>query len=179
MSQFGFSKEEKGYSVSEVDKYIQRLQEEYRNAVEWSNEIEKKAEAGTDVSFSEENSSLRKENEKLSSDCRLLASKLRELMDKNSQAQREASSRILDEAQEKASLIIRNAELKSASILEKAEKECQSIIEDAAVRIEEIKKEVHALHEEKCAVKADIDELTAMKNELRRRVEEALKLIDI
>lgn len=39
-----FNIEEKGYSVEEVDKYIDMLQQEYENAVAWGEEMEAKFE---------------------------------------------------------------------------------------------------------------------------------------
>ena len=39
-----FNLEEKGYSVEEVDKYIEMLQQEYENAVAWGEEMEAKFE---------------------------------------------------------------------------------------------------------------------------------------
>ena len=42
MAKINFSLEENGYSVREVDKYIDLLQTEYNNALSWGEEMEKK-----------------------------------------------------------------------------------------------------------------------------------------
>ena len=117
MAEYGFSTEEKGYSIPEVDRYIQRLQAEYINAVEWSNEIERKAEESEKGISSGEIETLRRENEKLTSDCRLLAARLRELMqnEEQSESSKEDAQRILAEAQKSAEEIIRGAEEKAAA----------------------------------------------------------------
>lgn len=44
MSNVGFSIVDGGYSPQEVDRYIEMLQQEYRNAVAWGQELESKLE---------------------------------------------------------------------------------------------------------------------------------------
>lgn len=201
MAQFGFKTEEQGYSISEVDRYILRLQEEYRNAVEWSNEIEKKSEGSLN-----EIDALRIENERLNSDCRILAAKLREIMQSEQQiesnmedaareaskivenAERNASSivssaqahsaQVIASAHEKAEILIREAEGKSASILQKAESECQSIIFDATKKIEEVNAEIAHLNDERKKLTDEMDGLLSLKENMVARVEEAKKLLN-
>lgn len=200
MSQFGFKTEEHGYSISEVDRYILRLQEEYRNAVEWSNEIEKKSE-----SSSNEIDMLRRENEKLNSDCHLLAAKLREIMQSEQKiennmenaareaaeiienAERNASSiissaqahsaQVIASAHEKAEGVIGEAEAKSASILQKAENECQSVIFDATRKIEGLNAEITHLSDERKKLSDEMNGLISLKEDMLARVEEAKKLL--
>ncbi|MGN1118478.1 MAG: hypothetical protein ACI4RU_07680 [Acutalibacteraceae bacterium] len=196
MSQYGFSTEENGYSIPEVDTYIQRLREEYQNAVEWSKEVEKNMKDNFDPSalsaeneklkkeaesLEENNKALRKENERLNSDCRILAAKLRELLSNNANIEnaKEAASSVVAGAQEQAARAVRSAEEKAASILRTAEKECQSIIHDATQRIEELKAELHSLEEEKAAAEAEIRNMTAFRDDIRNRLDRVKELLDI
>ncbi|MGN1348621.1 MAG: DivIVA domain-containing protein [Acutalibacteraceae bacterium] len=182
MSQYGFSTEENGYSIPEVDTYIQRLREEYQNAVEWGKEKEKNAKDNYDPSaLSAENEKLKKENERLNSDCRILAAKLRELLANNANIEnaKEAAASVVAGAQEQAARAVRSAEEKAASILRTAEKECQSIIHDATQRIEELKAELHSLEEEKAAAEAEIRNMTAFRDDIRNRLDRVKELLDI
>lgn len=200
MSKYGFKTEENGYCIEEVDLYIQRLQEEYRNAVEWSNELESNAKennAGENINedifrLQSENESLKAENTKLISDCRLLASRLKKLLcrcNNNGLAEKDAAD-IIDGAHRRANEIIADAESKAAhilekagqktdSILEKVEDECQSIINDATLRIEETKAEIGTLYERKDCLACEIDSLIAVRDELTQRIEQAKHLLDI
>lgn len=182
MSQYGFSTEENGYSIPEVDTYIQRLREEYQNAVEWGKEIEKNVKDNYDPSaISAENEKLKKENERLNSDCRILAAKLRELLSNNANIEnaKEAAASVVAGAQEQAAHAVRSAEEKAASILRTAEKECQSIIHDATQRIEELKAELHSLEEEKAAAEVEIRNMTAFRDDIRNRLDRVKELLDI
>lgn len=182
MSRYGFSTEENGYSIPEVDTYIQRLREEYQNAVEWGKEIENNMKDNFDPSaLSAENEKLKKENEKLNSDCRILAAKLRELLSNNANIEnaKEAAASVVADAQEQAAQAVRSAEEKAASILRTAEKECQSIIHDATQKIEELKAELHSLDEEKAAVKSEISNMTALRDDIRVRLDRVKELLDI
>ena len=206
MSQFRFNTEENGYSVAEVDRYITRLQDEYRNAVEWSNEIEKRAEEAEKNNRSQEVQTLRTENEKLNSDCRLLAARLRELMQFQSEAEesKEETARqaneiinnaqnnaaaiisgaqahaeqIVGAAREQASAAIRDAEGKSAAILEKVENECQTLLLDATQKIEALKNEFDSLNETKKRVSDELGNLISARDKFKGRIEEAEKLLD-
>lgn len=206
MSQFRFNTEENGYSVAEVDRYITRLQDEYRNAVEWSNEIEKRAEEAEKNNRSQEVQTLRTENEKLNSDCRLLAARLRELMQLQSEAEesKEETARqaneiinnaqnnaaaiisgaqahaeqIVGAAREQASAAIRDAEGKSAAILEKVENECQTLLLDATQKIEALKNEFDSLNETKKRVSDELGNLISARDKFKGRIEEAEKLLD-
>lgn len=134
MSQFGFSTETNGYSIEEVDRYVTRLKQEYRNAVEWSNEIEKKAEESKKDSLSAQQADeLRNENEKLRADCRLLAAKLRELIQQNDnpeKAKQEADSILLG-ARRDAAAIITDAERNAEAITAAARRDADSVVADA------------------------------------------------
>lgn len=206
MSQFRFNTEENGYSIAEVDRYITRLQDEYRNAVEWSNEIEKRAEEAEKNNHSQEVQTLRAENEKLNSDCRLLAARLRELMQLRNEAEeskaetaRQAdeiinnaqnnaaaivsgaqahAEQIVGAAREQASAAIRDAEGKSAAILEKVENECQALLLDATQKIEVLKSEFDSLNESKKRVSDELGNLISARDRFKGRIEEAEKLLD-
>ncbi len=80
MTQMNFRIDTYGYATEEVDKYIDMLQSEYNNAVQWGNEIERQLEEmkSTGEVYAE-NERLKRENEKLLSDCKLLAGKLKSL----------------------------------------------------------------------------------------------------
>lgn len=161
MAKYSFKIEEYGYSVSEVDRYIHRLQEEYVNAIEWGNELENSV--NTDE-LSNENKKLRHNVEALTSDCHLLAAKLKDIMDNRPD--------LSDEP-------IKNAEKKVASIIELAEKECQSIISDAELRTETIKKELDLLASEKSKLISELKSLRTAKENILEKIKQAKTILDV
>lgn len=161
MAKYSFKIEEKGYSISEVDRYIERLHEEYINAVEWGNELESSL---NEDYLSSENKRLKQNVEALTSDCHLLAAKLKSFMD--------SRQSLSDEP-------IVNAEKKVASIIELAEKECQSIISDAESRTEAIKKELDVLATEKGKLIAELKSLKAAKEDILEKIRQAKSILDI
>ncbi len=167
MAQFDFTVQENGYSISEVDRYIQLLQAEYRNAVEWGREMEQKAGEAGEKSSSDENETLKEEIKRLTSDCRTLASKLREFM------QSADSERTFKEAEAKASCVIEAAQEKAAQVIEKAEKECASIIADAESRVETLKKEIAILNKEKSGLAKDVNALGGEKESILSLIKKA------
>ncbi len=78
MAQVNFGLVEQGYSPYEVDHYIEMLQQEYKNAVGWSEELEGQLEA---IKLEHEKTKavlaeMKAKNEQLLRDCRALAVKL-------------------------------------------------------------------------------------------------------
>ncbi len=168
MASLRFSIVEKGYSMSEVEKYIEMLQSEYSNAVEWSNEIEKKLDGIKSApAYEAEISMLRDENEKLLSDCKLLASKLRKMTGNP----KESDS-------EKADEVITAANIKAESIIDEARKNCDSLIENANARLEQLKAETEKLSRQKARLESEAAKLNEMKSEVLNRLEQAMSILD-
>lgn len=169
MSQLQFSTEEQGYSKAEVERYIEMLQSEYTNAVEWSNEIEKKFEEYR--SGNSELERLKAENEKLLGDCRLLASKLRNMSTQNAESAPAASS-------DKADEIISNAEIRAQEIIDAAYKSQEQIISDISGRIIESQNELSTLSKEKEVLSAEIEKLENIRQLISERISKAKELLN-
>lgn len=163
MAQMKFKTEANGYSVEEVDRYIEMLQTEYNNAVQWSNEIEKQLENSDSVTetFSE-NERLKKENERLLSDCKLLASKLKSLSEPTEK-----------EAEKTAACDSDTAKIVNG-IISAANKKAQDIVNEAyktqdmifANRISSAQHELDELIERKKKAESELSELVRLKKEI-------------
>lgn len=163
MAQMKFKTEANGYSVEEVDRYIEMLQAEYKNAVEWSNEIERQLEDGNSVTEAySENERLRKENEKLLSDCKLLASKLKAL------------SEPVEKETEKPDVSDPDTAKIVNGIISAANKKAQDIVNEAyktqdlifSNRISSVQRELDELNEQKRKTESELHELTKLKREI-------------
>lgn len=171
MSQLHFSIEEHGYSKTEVDKYINMLQNEYTNAVEWSNEIERQFEEYRNSNTELEK--LKKENEKLLGDCKLLASKLRSM---NTSHEEISQSGIAD-AKEKSDEIIKDAQLRAKEIIDSAYKSQEQIISDISGSIIDSQAQLGVLAKEKESLSAEIEQLKSIKQNLADRIAKAQELL--
>lgn len=108
MASVNFSTVENGYSPSEVDKYIDMLQEEYNNAVEWGQEMEKNLEE--------------------------LKTQMKDLgvyftIDENNQ--NEVIDRVFSELTATVNKVKADAETKSKEIIEKANEKSRTIVRQA------------------------------------------------
>lgn len=168
MSQLRFSIEEQGYAKAEVERYINMLQSEYTNAVEWSNEIEKQFEEYKNSNSELEK--LKKENEKLLGDCRLLASKLRSMNTPDEGMSAEANG--------KAEEIIRNAQVRAQEIIDSAYKSQEQIISDISSSIIDSQNQLGALSKEKDALSAEIEKLESIKRGIAERIAKAQELLN-
>lgn len=171
MSQLRFNVEEQGYAKSEVERYIAMLQSEYTNAVEWSNEIEKQFEEYKNGN--QELESLRKENQKLLGDCKLLALKLRDMNSHETETITAA-----DSSKEKAEEIIRNAEIRAQEIIDSAYKSQEQIISDISGSIIDSQNKLGALAKEKDALTSEIEKLESIKQLIAERISKAQALLD-
>ncbi len=118
MAKINFSLEENGYSVREVDKYIELLQAEYSNAVAWGEEMEKK------LSMLEEN--------------------VKDLgmyftIDENNQ--NEVIRRVFEELTATVERVKQNAEQKAQEIIENANEKSRNIVRQAMENSVEIRTE--------------------------------------
>lgn len=118
MAKINFSLEENGYSVREVDKYIELLQAEYSNAVAWGEEMEKK------LSKLEEN--------------------VKDLgmyftIDENNQ--NEVIRRVFEELTATVERVKQNAEQKAQEIIENANEKSRNIVRQAMENSVEIRTE--------------------------------------
>lgn len=115
MSEINFTVTERGYDITEVNKYITMIQQEYANAVAWGEEMEKKYEElkksvddyGLYFTISEENQS------------DVIANVFSELSKTVAQSKAEADRRnreIIESAQEQAREIKRQAMENSVEI---------------------------------------------------------------
>lgn len=115
MAKINFSLEENGYSVREVDKYIDLLQTEYNNALSWSEEMEKKLQKleenikdlGMYFTIDEDN-----QNEVI----RRVFEELTATVEKVKQNAEEKAQQIIDAANEKSRNIVRQAMENSVEI---------------------------------------------------------------
>ncbi len=167
MAQMNFKIEANGYAVEEVDRYIAMLQSEYQNAVQWSNEIEKQLDDGKAITDAYiENERLKKENEKLLSDCKFLATKLKAL---NEQAGRNTVS-----ADDKPNDYDFDTAKVVNGIISAANKKAQDIVSEAyktqdmifAGRISSAKSELDEIEEKKKTATSELDELNRLKDEI-------------
>lgn len=168
MKKVTFTTEAFGYSFEEVDRYIQMLQSEYENAVQWANELEK------DLKFEKESSRLLGENvdklvaekEKLHADCKILASKLKEM----TTAQPEEK---VNDAGVKATV---------NDILAAANQRAKEIVDDAyemqntifSSKLSDAKKELEELESRKKKVEADIANYERFVHALEKSLQQAL-----
>ena len=115
MAKINFSLEENGYSVREVDKYIDLLQTEYNNALSWGEEMEKKLQKleenikdlGMYFTIDEDN-----QNEVI----RRVFEELTATVEKVKQNAEDKAQRIIDAANEKSRNIVRQAMENSVEI---------------------------------------------------------------
>ena len=115
MANISFSIQQEGYSVEEVDKYIELLQQEYQNAIAWGEEMEAKLaeiensvkELGMYYTIDEEN-----QNEVI----KKVFSQLTEAVNKTKKAAEEKANEIIEKATEKSRLIVRQAMENSVEI---------------------------------------------------------------
>ena len=167
MTQFKFKTEANGYSIEEVDKYIEMLQSEYKNAVQWSNEIEKQLENNSSVADAyKEIETLKKENDKLLGDCKLLAAKLKAINEQQEKPveKKEAKPEFYDsDTANVVNGIISAANKKAQDIVSEAYKTQDMIF---ANRITSARQELNELEEKKKKAEAEIDALTKLKNEI-------------
>lgn len=118
MAKVNFSLEENGYSVREVDKYIDLLQAEYNNAIAWGEEMEKK------LTKLEEN--------------------IKDLgmyftIDENNQ--NEVIKRVFEELTATVDRVKQNAEQKAQEIIENANEKSRNIVRQAMENSVEIRTE--------------------------------------
>lgn len=173
MTQMNFKIDTYGYSVEEVDKYIEMLQSEYNNAVQWGNEIERRLEeAAGSAEMYAENERLRKENEELLSDCKRLASKLKSLS-----SQPESSDQKKDYDADTAKVV--------NSVITAANKKAKEIVEEAyktqdmifAGRLAEAEKELETLERQKVQAQYDIERLKKEKEEIVEKLTSLLETL--
>ena len=115
MAKINFSLEENGYSVREVDKYIDLLQTEYNNALSWGEEMEKKLQKleenikdlGMYFTIDEDN-----QNEVI----RRVFEELTATVEKVNQNAEDKAQQIIDAANEKSRNIVRQAMENSVEI---------------------------------------------------------------
>ncbi len=172
MSQLYFRDETNGYAKAEVDSYIKMLQNEYTNAVEWSNEVERQFEEYKNSN--PETESLKKENEKLLSDCKLLASKLRSM----GTTHEEMPLGEIAGAKEKADEIIQEAQQRAKDIIDSAYKSQEQIISEISTGLIESQNKLGALAKEKEALSAEIENLLSLKNNIEERIEKAKEILN-
>lgn len=172
MSQLNFSDEAQGYSKSEVDSYINMLQNEYMNAVEWSNEIERQFEEYK--SSNQETEKLRKENVKLLSDCKLLAARLRSL----NECREENAVSDLNSYEEKADLIVKEAEQRADDIIQSAYKSQEQIISKISSEIIQTQNKISNLTKEKATLSAEIDALLETKKNIEEKIMKAKEILN-
>ncbi len=118
MAKISFSLEENGYSVKEVDKYIELLQTEYSNAIAWGEETEKKLHE--------------------------LEDSIKDLgiyftIDENNQ--NEVIERVFAELTATVGKVKQNAEQKAAQIIENANEKSRNIVRQAMENSVEIRTE--------------------------------------
>lgn len=163
MAQMKFKTEANGYSVEEVDRYIDMLQAEYKNAVQWSNEIEKQLEDGNAATEAYiENEKLKKENERLLSDCKLLASKLKSL-NEPTEKETEKNAACDSDTAKIVNGIISAANKKAQDIVNEAYKTQDMIFSN---RISSAQHELDELEERKKKVESELSELARLKKEI-------------
>ena len=115
MAKINFSLEQNGYSVREVDKYIDLLQTEYNNALSWGEEMEKKLQKleenikdlGMYFTIDEDN-----QNEVI----RRVFEELTATVEKVKQNAEDKAQQIIDAANEKSRNIVRQAMENSVEI---------------------------------------------------------------
>lgn len=170
MAQMKFKTEANGYSIEEVDRYVEMLQTEYKNAVQWSNEIEKQLEDGkVDADAASEIESLKKENEKLLGDCKLLAAKLKSLTE---QAEKPVETEEKPNGYDSDTAKIVNG------IISAANKKAQEIVNEAyktqdmifSSRITGAQHELDELEAKKKKTESEINELTQIKKSILEKL---------
>jgi len=192
MAQLKFNITKQGYDVEEVDKYVSLLQQEYHNAVEWGKELEKKSdEPENSKLISDEITALKEENEKLLSDCRLLAGKLRRLTDstpKNANVSSEAE-RVLNSAKEIAEATIEKANSDAENIISSAKEKAEEIlsyaysnqrdlINEATEKVISARKELDLIKAEKNDIINETEKIKKTKDDLILRIEKANQILN-
>lgn len=197
MTQLKFSITEKGYNPDEVEKYFEMLQKEYTNAVEWGNEMERKLEEYKNVGTSNEADAidnrevtfLKNENQRLLSDCRFLASKLKDLTGKigadNSDDEAEQNQNfdiekdlILKNAENQANQIIEEANKRAQEIMDSFYSNQQKIISEMTDRIVQAQTQIEALESKKESLNFEIENLFEIKNNITENINKAKSLLD-
>ncbi len=118
MAKVNFSLEENGYSVREVDKYVDFLQAEYNNAIAWGEEMEKKLA-------------------KLEENVKDLGMYF--TIDENNQ--NEVIKRVFEELTATVDRVKQNAEQKAQEIIENANEKSRNIVRQAMENSVEIRTE--------------------------------------
>ena len=197
MSQLKFSITENGYNPDEVEKYFEMLQKEYNNAVEWGNEMERRLDeyknGGTDSEADgfdgREMTFLKNENQRLLSDCRFMASKLKELTNKIGADHTEEEPQINHSFDKERDLILKNAENQATQIIEEANKRAQEIMDsfyssqqkiiaETTDRIIQARTQIEALENKKESLNFEIENLFEIKNTITENIDKAKLLLD-
>ena len=197
MAQLKFSITENGYNTGEVEKYFDMLQKEYNNAVEWGNEMERRLEAyqtggtgnKTDATDSDEISFLKSENQRLLTDCRFLAAKLKELTNGKAPALSNDEPEQCHDFDKDKDLILENAENQANQIIEEANKRAkeimdsfysnqQKIISETTDRIIQARAQIENLENKKESLKVEIQQLNEIRNNFAENIDRAKALLD-
>ena len=197
MAQLKFSITENGYSTAEVEEYFNMLQKEYANAVEWGNEMERRLEEykncgtgnETDTSDSDEITLLKNENQKLLSDCRFLASKLKEMTNGKSVALFDDELYQSHDFDKDRDLILENAETQAKQLIEEAQKRAkdimdsfyssqQKIISETAEKMLQARSQIENLENKKESLKVEIQQLNEIRNHFAENINKAKSLLD-
>ncbi|MCQ2462702.1 MAG: hypothetical protein MJ177_04765 [Clostridia bacterium] len=167
MAQITFGYADQGYSPYEVDHYIDMLQQEYANAVGWSEELEKQL-SDTRLELEKTKAVLeeqKKKNEQLLKDCRALAVKLNDFstgkvriedlynerdrlrleneylksqLNVGSKGNDDVLGRLFSEMLDSIEASKRDAQIKSTEAIAKANERASAIIKNANQRATEI-----------------------------------------
>ena len=180
-----FSTAENGYSKPEVERYIDLLQSEYKNAVAWSNNVEQQIEklkSEAQVDNNEEIIALKAQNSKLFNDCRMLALKLKEMTDIAAEKNKEAETESAGITEEANAQIAELSERKETLIneikgLEKiSNKLMEEVMNLKAVREERIN-DLKSLDADKAEIQNEINLLTDEKEAIAQKIEKIRLLL--
>ncbi len=173
-----------GYSVNQVDRYIELLQEEYGKLLIWCEELEGKTENGGGAD-SGELEELKQQNEKLKKDCRTLAKKLSEKINdtpaetvfEETRSNDKQYDELLERANIDAAEILEQSRKEADIIIASAEKTREKIISDAANEIIAARKQTEELDRESKKLAADIEKLKKTRYELLIKLSKAKQLL--
>ena len=115
MANISFSIQQEGYSVEEVDKYIELLQQEYQNAIAWGEEMEAKL-AEVENSVKELGMYYTIDEDNQDEVIKKVFVQLTETVNKTKKAAEEKANEIIVKATEKSRLIVRQAMENSVEI---------------------------------------------------------------
>lgn len=163
MADINFTTEAFGYSIEEVNKYLDMLQTEYRNAVQWGDSIEEQLESEKETSakLKDELDEVTKENKKLLSDCKLLAAKLKALTENTGRAFETPDKSVYDaDAAKIVNSIISAANKKAQEIVSEAYKTQDTLFSE---KIAETRREIEQLEERKLQLKAEVEACAKFK----------------